>query len=296
MRSLTVCAAALAPLEREVEANLAAAAEAVERAARRGAQVVALPEMWPTSFCARVDRALVEASEEAVRALARLAVELGVAVVGSGYAEHPSDRPFNRAHILGPTAAATPGQAPPGYDKVHLFTPTAEHLAFSPGDSLPGAYALTWPGDASPRVRLAPVICYDLRFGELVRHPVRGGAELLVVVAQWPDVRAAAWRALVAGRGAECQTFVLAANRAGTATFGRRRSRLHFSGHNLVVGPGGEVIGEGMDSDGLLVRDIDLGEVKRMQRAVPVRRDERADVYAAHRPRRRRGAGLDESE
>ncbi len=296
MRLLRVSAVALAPIEGEIERNLDAARRAVERAAGRGAAVVALPEMWPTSFCAKVDDSLVAASEGAVRELAATAADLGVVVVGSGYAARPGRRPANRAHVLCPTAPRGGAVEAPGYDKVHLFTPTAEHLSFSAGDTLPGAHAVTWPGEAAPRVRLAPIICYDLRFGEVVQHPVRGGAELLIVVAQWPDVRAAAWRALIMGRAAEAQAFVLGANRSGTATFGRRRAKLHFSGHTLLANPGGELLGEGTDDDGMLVRDIDLTEVRRMRRAVPVQRDARPELYAAHLRRPRRRERGDESE
>jgi omega-amidase len=116
---------------------------------------------------------------------------------------------------------------------------------------------------------------------------VRRGAELLVVVAQWPDTRAAAWRALVAGRAAEGQCFVLAANLSGTDEVGRRRLTLSFSGHTLVAAPDGALRAEGRlvtDPDAaepaLLLADIDLDEVRAMRRAVPVLRDERPDVYA----------------
>jgi omega-amidase len=286
MGLLRIAAAALDPRVGAVEQNLASAHAALAAAAARGVALLALPEMWPTSFTAEVDEGLVRAGDAAVADLAAKANALGVTVVGSAYAARAAGPPANRAHVLGPVDRASPpppASAPaghdraqlcaPGYDKVHLFSPTAEHLLFSAGDSPP-------PVVAVGPVRLAPIVCYDLRFPDLVRAPIRAGAELLVVVAQWPDARAAAWRALVAGRAAEGECFVLAANRRGTDEIGRRRLVLTFGGHTLVAGPDGAVLAAGPTEDGLLVHDIDLEEVRAMRRAVPVLRDERPELYA----------------
>lgn len=276
MGLLRVAAAALDPRIGAVEQNLVHASAALTEAAARGVALLALPEMWPTSFTAEVDGGLVRAGEAAVAELAAAATALGVTVVGSAYAQRAAGPPANRAHVLGLPPGAGPAEGPraaPGYDKVHLFSPTAEHLLFSAGDAPP-------PVVDVGAVRLAPIVCYDLRFPDLVRAPIRAGAELLVVVAQWPDARAAAWRALVAGRAAEGECFVLAANRRGTDEIGRRRLVLSFGGHTLVAGPDGAVCAAGPTEDGLLVHDIDLGEVHAMRRAVPVLRDERRELYA----------------
>jgi omega-amidase len=276
MDLLRVAAAALDPRVGAVEQNLAHARAALTEAAARGVALLALPEMWPTSFTAEADEGLVRAGEAAVTELAVAATALGVTVVGSAYAHRAAGPPANRAHILGLPPGAGRAEEPraaPGYDKVHLFSPTAEHLSFSAGDAPPPVVDIG-------AVRLAPIVCYDLRFPDLVRAPIRAGAELLVVVAQWPDSRAAAWRALVAGRAAEGECFVLAANRRGTDEIGRRRMVLSFGGHTIVAGPDGAVRAAGPVEDGLLVHDIDLGEVRAMRRAVPVLSDERRELYA----------------
>lgn len=276
MALLRLAAAALDPRVGAVEQNLAQALSALAAAADRGVALLALPEMWPTSFAAEVDEALVRAGEAAVAELAAAACARGITVVGSAYAQRSAGPPANRAHILGlpPDNGRADGpHGAPGYDKVHLFSPTAEHLSFSAGDAPPPVIDIG-------AVRLAPIVCYDLRFPDLVRAPIRAGAELLVVVAQWPDVRAAAWRALVAGRAAEGECFVLAANRSGSDEIGRRRLVLSFGGHTLVAGPDGAVRAGGPTDDGLLVHDVDLDEVRAMRRAVPVLRDERLELYA----------------
>ena len=80
---------------------------------------------------------------------------------------------------------------------------------------------------------VAPTICYDLRFPEVHRVAVDHGADLLVIVANWPRERAMHWRALVIARAIENQAFVIAVNRTGEdPTF-------TFDGGSLIVSPTG---------------------------------------------------------
>lgn len=261
----------------DVEGNLAAAREGVERAAGLGASLIALPEMWPTSFVASASRADIDASVAAVAELASVAGALGITVIGSAFASVGAEQlPANRAHVL------SGGAITACYDKVHLFSPTAEHFAFTAGDAPPPVTTL--PGTD---IRIAPIICYDLRFPAVARAAFRAGAEVLVVVAQWPDTRTAHWRALVRGRAAEAEAFVVACNRIGTDEIGRRRMKLAFSGDAAVIAPSGEPVPHSarsfLDADGrepsrLTVHEIDVEEVRRLRRAVPVAEDERLDI------------------
>lgn len=258
------------------DTNLRAVEAGVRAAATAGAQLVAVPEMWPTSFIASATEGLFRASDEAVAEIAKLAGELGIVVVGSAFgpAAGPQGLPSNRAHVLGQ------GETLAFHDKVHLFSPTAEHLAFRAGDMPPPVVRL--PG---MDVLVAPIVCYDLRFPEVARAAFRAGAEILVVVAQWPETRAAHWKALLRGRAAEMEGFVVASNRIGVDEIGRRRMRLEFQGHAAVVGPNGvdvpdvhvETLGPG--GTRLSVHDIDLEQARDLRRAVPVLRDERAELF-----------------
>lgn len=262
----------------DVEHNLACVERGLAAARDGGVELVCLPEMWPTSFlpAERLDAATAEASERAIARAAELSRDLGLVVCGSAYGlpggdpgrpgGDPAGLPTNRLHVL------ERGERRRGYDKVHLFSPTAEGDAFAAGDA-PPAVADTALG------RLAGVICYDLRFPEPARAAFLGGAELLVVPAQWPSTRAAHWRALVVGRAVEGQCFVVAANRTGTAEIGRRRLVLEFPGNSLVVDPHGVVLAEGRGADGLVAADVDLAVARELRRRVPVLRDRRPDVY-----------------
>jgi omega-amidase len=98
------------------------------------------------------------------------------------------------------------------YDKVHLFRPTGDHRFFSPG-KLYGTFGLTLHGR---RIRVGVVICYDLRFPELVRALAREGMQILIVPARWPVIRDDAWQTLLKARAMENQIFVLGCNAPGS--------------------------------------------------------------------------------
>ncbi len=253
----------------DVAANRASVERGLRQAAARGIELVVLPEMWPTSFVADGDPAEWQrATDAAVECVGVLSRELGLLVAGSAFgAGRAGEPPRNRLTLF------DHGERALVYDKLHLFSPTAEGESFSAGAALPPTVPLA-------NTKLAGVVCYDLRFGLALRAPFLDEAEILLVPAQWPAPRATHWRALVCGRAAELQAFVVAANRTGTDLVGRQRLELEFAGNSLVVGPDGGVLAEGHGEDGLVEAELDLAALRALRRAVPVRRDERPDVYA----------------
>lgn len=252
----------------EVEANLAAAEAGVREAAAAGLALVVLPEMWPTSFVSDGnDAEWLAATGEAVARLATVSAELGLAVAGSAFAPgEPGERPRNRLHLL------VDGEDRLAYDKVHLFSPTAENEGFSAGTAPPRTVE-------AAGACVSGVVCYDLRFSPLLAVPLRDGAEILVTPAQWPTGRADHWRALLQGRAVELQAVILGANRTGLDHVGRRRLELEFPGNSLVVGPDGVIRSEGRGEPGLVAADVDLGALRALRKSVPVRRDARPDLY-----------------
>ena len=65
---------------------------------------------------------------------------------------------------------------------------------------------------------------------------------------------------------------------------GRRRLALEFPGNSRIVGPDGVALAEGQGAAGLVTAELDLDSVRRLRRAVPVRRDERTDVGFTNPP------------
>ena len=147
------------------------------------------------------------------------------------------------------------------YAKNHLFSPAGEPRAYAAGDAI-----------AIARVdgfRLAPFICYDLRFPELWRLAAIEGADLLTLSACWPAVRHAHWRALAIARAIENQAFVLACNRVGEEPNAR------YAGGSLVVAPDGEVLAEGGPVRECVSAELDPARVKGWRERFPALRDVR---------------------
>ena len=180
-----------------------------------------LPELWATGFAYEKLPALAKVIPELLQKLQKLAAEYQVFIAGS-LPEYSNNNYYNTLFITGPEGNAGT------YRKQRLFSPMAEDTFFSSG---------TDPGPVQTSLGpVAGLICYDLRFPELLRAQTALGASLLVVPAQWPAARINHWRILVQARAIENQMFVVAANRCGT-TDGTK-----FGGHSMIVGPDGSIL------------------------------------------------------
>ncbi len=126
-------------------------------------------------------------------------------IAGSSFVTAPAGRRTNSSLTF------AQGHLIHRYDKVHLFRPTGDDRYFSPGRTY-GTFRVTLIGQ---RVRAGVVICYDLRFPELIRAMAREGMQLLIVPARWPKVRDEAWQTLLKARATENQIFVLGCNARG---------------------------------------------------------------------------------
>ena len=116
-------------------------------------------------------------------------------------------------------------------------------------------------------------ICYDLRFPEAFRSVVRRGAEVLVVIANWPEPRRDHWRTLLQARAIENQCYVVGVNRTGTDP------KLSYSGDSMIVAPRGEVLADAGSDERVISAELD-GEALRAYRAeFPVLSDIREDAW-----------------
>jgi predicted amidohydrolase len=115
------------------------------------------------------------------------------------------------SHSTDSTLVFTRGRLVHRYDKVHLFKPTLDHRYFSRGTSV---QTFTLPCGAL-RLKAGVVICYDLRFPELIRKLAVQGMQVLFVPARWPRIRDDAWQTLLKARAIENQIFVIGCNALG---------------------------------------------------------------------------------
>jgi len=270
---MLIGAFSFAPRRGDVAGNLAAVEAGLREASAASCRLVVLPEMWTTSFAEfsspEEARGLIEESERALDRVAELTLELDLAVAGTAPALNGHALPFNRLTII------TRGERLLNYDKVHLFTPTAEELNFSAGTEPPACLDAELTG----LVPMTGATCYDLRFGETFKPALRAGAELIVIPAQWPTPRISHWSALLPGCAVESQAFVVACNRTGTELVGRRKMELVFPGRSAVVDPNGQVLVEGGAEPGLICAEVDFEVARRLRTRIPIKKDRRDELY-----------------
>jgi predicted amidohydrolase len=125
-------------------------------------------------------------------------------------------------------------------------------------------------------MRVCPFICYDLRFPELFRQGARHGAELFVVIANWPSMREDHWVTLLRARAIENQAYVAAANRCGKDPW------LPYPGRSLIVDPHGAVLIDAGPAETAISADIDPANVRSWRNEFPILRDMREVFVPSH--------------
>lgn len=245
----------------DVERNVATAQRMAAKAAAQGADLLVLPELWSTGYdLARADAYAAALGQGAFGLMADLAKEAGLYVAGTALETNPQGLPFNTAALYTPD-----GELAGAYQKVHLWAPLGEVEHMTAGVRLP-LFDLPWG-------RVALAVCYDLRFPELWRCYADGGAQLVIIPAEWPVRRVEHWRLLLRARAVENQFFVAGCNRAGAGSDGK------FGGYSAVVDPWAQVLEEGGDEQGLFITPLELDEVARSRRLFPFLQDRRPEVY-----------------
>lgn len=152
--------------------------------------------------------------------LARLSERHGLTLIAGTVA-----MPGHNGKMLNASMIFSRGERIATVAKTHLFRPLADDQFFAPGE--PAApLALTCKGQT---VRTGIIVCYDLRFPEIVRPWFKSGLDLLVVPARWPRVRDDAWQLLLRARAVENQCFTVGIN-----------ARDEEGGGSYAFGPGGE--------------------------------------------------------
>jgi predicted amidohydrolase len=244
-------------------ANIDAAARMIGEAKSAGADYVQTPEMTNVLAANRTQLFSIAVDEEADASLVSLrdvARKLGLYVhVGSLAIKISPDRAVNRGFLIDPK-----GEIAARYDKIHMFDVDLEG-----GESYRESRTYR-PGEQAvladlPWGRLGVTICYDLRFPALYRALAEAGATMLTVPSAFTvQTGEAHWHVLNRARAIENGSFLFAA-----AQCGKHESRRETYGHSLIVDPWGRILAEGGVEPGVVMAEIDLGEVANARSRIP---------------------------
>jgi predicted amidohydrolase len=252
-----------------VEANRQRAEDAIARAAARGANLVALPEIFNVGFFAfDLYHRLAEPIEgETLTRIADCAADHDVAVLAGSIVED----------LSATTSVATPaeeglantsvffdrsGERQAVYRKRHLFGYDSRETELL----VPGETTATAEFEG---FTVGMTTCYDLRFPEQYRELADAGATLVVVPSAWPYPRVEHWETLSRARAVENQCYVATVN--GAAEF----DEATLLGRSTVYDPWGTVLASTDDDPALVTAEIDPDRVASVREEFPALRDRR---------------------
>jgi nitrilase len=249
----------------DVGRNLDTAAAALRQAREQGAVVAALPENFAFMGLRETDKYAVaeEDGTGPIQAeIGRLARELGLWIVaGTIPLRVPGEARTAAASVL----FDADGRRVARYDKIHLFD-----VAIPGKDERYQESVSVRPGTSpvcvdTPAGRLGMAVCYDLRFPELFRRLLDGGAEWFCLPSAFtaPTGRAH-WETLLRARAIENLCHVVAPAQSGFHDNGRETH-----GDSMIVDCWGRVLARLPRGTGVVVGEIDLVRQREVRQNFP---------------------------
>lgn len=231
------------------------------RAAARGAQLLAFPEMTLTGFTMQATSVAEPArTSPTIRDFSTLARKCGIALA-FGVVLEGERRPRNSLVVV--DAA---GRELARYHKLHPFSFAGEHEQYEAGECTGIA--------AVADVAFGLSICYDLRFPEPFTA-LATQVSAFLVCANWPAARIAHWQTLLRARAIETQCYVAGVNRTGTDGNGLAHPR-----SSLVFDPMGERVQPEWTEEELEGFSLSGDVVRAWRAAFPLLPDRRSALYA----------------
>ena len=244
----------------DIKSNQAKADNMINDAKNEGNDLILLPELWSSGYdLANIDR-YINPNQSIHNYFSRLSTSHNLAIGGS-LLEEENHRYYNTLSLH------LPGNGDPiQYKKIHLIPQLDEDKWLSPGNELSLCNINNF--------RVGLVLCYDIRFPELIRKYTLKGVDLIIVVAEWPLSRIDHWTALLRARAIENQIYIAAVNSVGET------GKMILGGCSCIIDPWGKIIVSGNEhNEDLLSAEIYLSEINKIRESFPVLENRREDIY-----------------
>ena len=261
----------------DVDKNLASAIESICAAAKKGAQIICLPELFLTQyFCQTEDTQNFSLAESlpgpTSETLSKLAKELEVVLIVPLFEKRTEGIYHNTALVID-----ADGSIAGTYRKMHIPDDPCffEKFYFTPGDtgfkSFPTRYG-----------RVGVLICWDQWFPEAARLTTLSGAQFLFYPtaigyqdedAKESNQQITAWETIQKSHAISNGVFLGSVNRVG------RENALTFWGQSFICNPFGKVIGQAENEPEIVIAQCSLPEIESVRQNWPFLRDRRVDAY-----------------
>lgn len=264
----------------EPAANLKKAIARIGDAAKRGAQIVCLQELFRSRyFCQTEDIELFKLAETipgpTTEALGKAAKKHKVVILASLFERRAAGVYHNTAVVINEH-----GKISGKYRKMHIPDDPLyyEKFYFTPGD-------LGFQTHDTKFGKVGALVCWDQWFPEAARLTALSGAELILyptAIGWLPDedeemnqAQHSAWETIQRAHAIANGVYVVVVNRVG------REGKLNFWGQSFVADPFGRIVAKASsDNEEVLVVDCDLDKIEETRQNWPFLRDRRIDFYS----------------
>jgi omega-amidase len=250
----TVHLVQLDPIWENHAANHAKVKKLVADANPQPGALIVLPEMFSTGFSMNLPLTAEPENGPTEQFLREIAAQHQCCVIGGLVTKTPDGRGWNQSLAIAPD-----GTLLTRYTKNRPFSLGGEDEAHHAGTKV---NVFDWQG-----LKIALLICYDLRFPELARDAVRVGAEVLIYIAAWPVKRIQHWITLLQARAIENLCYVIGVNRCGTDPL------FTYTGRSLVVDPHGIIIADAAEQERVISAQLDPAIVRDWRSQFPALKD-----------------------
>ena len=235
------------------------------------ADVAVLPEMFATGFCTDHPELAETMDGQIMQTMQRLSDQYDIAIVGSFICLPQSpleQRPLSNSAVsiisqklVNRGFMVTPHAEVQIQDKRHLYAHGGEDKFF---ERATNRTVFEYKG-----VKMQLLVCYDLRFPAWARNHSGYDYDILLVVANWPDIRIQYWDALVAARATENQCYIAAVNCVGDDGMG-----LHYNGHSVAYDTRLQpIVSFADDEEGTRIAHFDIQKLHQFREVLPLWKD-----------------------
>jgi predicted amidohydrolase len=211
--------------------------------------IVLVPEMFSCGFDNNNLGKHAEHSGKIFKQLEKISLENNLVISGT-LPETTNGTVYNNGFII------DRGNLVYKRGKYKLFKFTDEHKYFSRGEN-------KFDAVESSLGKLGLIICFELRFGEILSELRKRGPEIILVPAQWGKKRTNHFKTLLKAAAIQTQSYVISSNTVG-------KIDIEYAGHSSIYDPWGEELICAMEKEGIFNMEIDINKVNEIKKFLPM--------------------------
>ena len=262
--------------QNEINHNMNLALKYIFEAAKKGSEIVVLPEMF--SYMGEESKRYLTKNnlgEGLFKELQQAAKENNIHIVCGSHSEEIKNIPnkvFNTCVTYNNN-----GDLISIYRKLHLFNlkdkfgnPLYCESDMYENGKAPEGYQIQTKNE---NWSVLNMICYDLRFPEIIRNHVQMNTnpfDIIFVPAAFTwQTGKDHWEILLRARAIENQCYVVACNQTGFFSNGQKRNY----GNSMIIDPWGQIVAKMDEEVGILTADINKEKIKDSRTRLPALAD-----------------------